>query len=123
MLHKTERAMKALRDRNEELGIKTVADADKMTAEDWQQAAAAGGRIELPHVPTIIDPQGESALELALDLPHISGRTVFHLDQHLSGHKVLPESLINFIHFILVVVRYDLRERWHRHCTQQQRQA
>ena len=29
MLHKTERAMKALRDRNEELGIKTVADADE----------------------------------------------------------------------------------------------
>lgn len=29
MLHKTERAMKALRDRNEELGIKTVADAEE----------------------------------------------------------------------------------------------
>ena len=29
MLHKTERAMKALRDRNEELGIKPVADAEE----------------------------------------------------------------------------------------------
>ena len=29
MLHKTERAMKALRDRNEKLGIKTVADAEE----------------------------------------------------------------------------------------------
>ena len=63
-----------------------------------------------------------SAFEFAFYASHISRRAVFHLDQNLSRHKVLPKALVHFVHFILVVVR-NLRECRHRHCSQQQQKA
>ncbi len=72
--------------------FKTVADADRISQQDWQEAAAADD-YEFPHVPTIIDPLGESALELALRLKDQDEDGRVHLTALSVGNKKCEKDL------------------------------